>query len=160
MNVLPKIALLGTLLITAPTLANPAQIAIAKKAVLAGEVMPYATPEFRSLLKQAYRVDGQMTTPDNEMGCEFAEHFYLGHGNGGLASIKNWKANAKNNMVRITFSNGGYDANLIEFKMKGNQIDDVRFGYSDNPKKPPSKTEHSLKNEAQTMAKTGHCTWE
>lgn len=157
MNVLTKIALFGTLLITAPTLANPAQIAVAKKAVLAGEVMPYATPELRSLLKQAYRVDGQMTTPDNELGCEFAEHFYLGHGNGGLDSIKNWKANAKNNMVRIAFSNGGYDANLIEFKMKGNQIDDVRFGYSDNPKKPPTKTDSSLRAEAQTMVNTGDC---
>lgn len=52
---------------TTPALANPTQIAVAKKAILAGEVMPYATPELRNLLRQAYKVDGQMTTPDNEM---------------------------------------------------------------------------------------------
>lgn len=168
MNVLTKIALFGTLLITAPTLANPAQIAVAKKAVLAGEVMPYATPELRSLLKQAYRVDGQMTTPDNDMGCEFAEHFYLGHGNGGLEAeyIRNWKATTlKNGVIRISFSQAGFDgglsdSNLIEFVMKGNQIHDVRFGYSDNPKKPPTKTDSSLRAEAQQMVKTGRCAWE
>lgn len=148
---------LSSVFCATPALANPTQIAVAKKAILAGEIMPYATPELRNLLKQAYRVDGQMTTPDNELGCEFAEHFYLGHGNGGLDTIKNWKASTKNNVVRITFSNGGYDANLIEFVMKGNQIHDVRHGYSDNPKKIPTKTDSSIRAEAQTMVKTGDC---
>lgn len=133
-----------------------AQIEVAKKAILAGEIMPYATPELRDLLRQAYRVDGQMTTPNNPLGCELAEHYYLGYGNGGLDAIKNWKASTKNNVVHISF-NSSYDAILIEFTMKANLIDDVRYGYSKNPRKPPTKTTSSLREDAQKMVDTDNC---
>lgn len=138
------------------------QIAVAKQAILTGEIMPYATPELRDLLRQAYRVDGQMRTPDNETGCEFYEHYYLGHGNKGLEGIKNWKATSKNNIVSITFNNTfdkPYDVDLVEFTMRGNQIDDVRNAYSNNPHIIPKLSRHdpSIKQNAQEMVRTGGC---
>lgn len=69
--------------------------------------------------------------------------------------------------MRITFVHGSYEGNyddygagLVEFVMKGNQIDDVRYGGSDNPKKIPTKTERSLKADAQKMVNTNLCAWE
>lgn len=138
---------------------DQAKIAIAKKAIYAGEVSPYATPAFGRLLQKAHKINEMMTTFDNETGCEFSEHYYLGHGNGGLeaSDIKNWKATTtKNGVVRISF--GTYNDNyLLEFVMQGNQIDDVKMAYSDNPKKTPTATEQSLREEAQKMVNTNSC---
>lgn len=117
-----SLAVMGVVCAT-PALANPTQIAIAKKAILAGEVMPYATPELRQLLKKAYQIDEKIQEQfDDPLGCEFYEHYYLGHGNKGLEGIKNWKATPlKGGIIRITFNNTEnkpYDADLIEFVMK------------------------------------------
>lgn len=155
--------LLASVFCATPVMANPTQTAVAKKAIYAGEVMPYATPEFKQLLRKAYDVQdevGEWTGDD--FACEFSEHFYLGHGNGGLDGVKNWKATANNNVIRVTFSNAYHqpeDVSLVEFIMKGSQIHDVRYGYSSNPKKAPTKTTHSLREEAQKMVKTGDCAW-
>lgn len=147
--------------VSTATLANHNQIAIAKKAILKGEVMPYATPELKQILQKAHKIDDTIREQyDEPYGCEFAEHFYLGHGNGGLEAqdIQNWNATTlQNGVIHITFSNGGVNQNLIEFTMKGNLIDNVKFGYSDNPKKIPNKTDISLKVQAQKMIKTNNC---
>lgn len=143
---------LTSVFFTVPALANPTQIAIAKKAVETGEVTPYATAEFKQLLSKAHKVNSKMSTPDNELGCEFYEGTYLGHFHDSPV-IKNWKATATNNIVRVTFVHGSYDggadygASLIEFTMKGNQIHDVRHGYSDN----------SLRIETQKIVNTNNC---
>lgn len=142
---------------TTPALANSAQIAVAKKAIYAGEVMPYATPELKKLLTEAHKVDTHLANTIYEpMGCEFDEKWYLGHGQDDL-EIRNLKASANNNTVRITFSNGSSYSNLVIFSMKGNQIDNVQHGSSNNPKKPPTKTDSSLRANAKKLIDTYDC---
>lgn len=143
---------LTSIFCTTPALANSAQIAVAKKAIYAGEVMRYATPELKKLLTEAHKVDTHLANTIYEpMGCEFNEKWYLGHGNGDL-EIRNLKASANNNTVRITFNN-----DLIIFSMKGNQIDNVQYGISDNPRKPPTKTDMSLRADAKRLIDTYDC---
>ena len=166
----PALALLSVLGMSNVAFANnQAKLNLAKKAVLAGEVSPYATPSLKKALQQADAISSRMakTVKYQYHGCEFAEHFYLGWGNDSSeADIKRtWKASVtKSGMVRATFNNIG-SANLVEFDMvcKGNscQISDVRSGYSDNPKVFPKRTSGmSLKQEAQLMISKNSCSWE
>lgn len=169
-RIIPALALLSALGMSNVAFANnQAKLALAKKAVFTGAISPYATPNFKKILRQANTINDRMakTAEDEGMGCEFAEHFYLGWGNDpSEADIKRtWKASVtKSGMVRATFNNIG-SANLVEFDMvcKGNscQISDVRSGYSDNPKVFPKRTSGmSLKQEAQLMISKNSCSWE
>lgn len=136
-----------------PAMANSAQIAVAKKAILKGEVMPYATPELKRNLQQAYKINDRMQQHPNyePMGCEFASAFYLGHGNGGPEpqDFKNFKfTTLKNGYLQANYTVWG-DKVSTKFKMvcKGNNclIDDVLSDFG------------SLKSEAKTMVKTNRC---
>lgn len=148
---------------------SSAQIEIAKKAIESAEVIPYATPEFADLLIEAKEIDKKLAEAGKGggTGCEFIEHYYFGYGNGDTAII-NWKVTVpKDNVIRITYNSADYvdrtilsDAYLAEFTMKGNWIDDIKFGHSNNPKRPPTKTNGSLRADAQKMVNTGRCAWE
>lgn len=166
-----KVVLICGLVLNAiPAYANDqVKIALAKKVITEGEISPYATPNLKNILQKAHKINDQMakTAEYEGVGCDFAEHFYLGHGNGGLDEITKWKANVlKNGVVRVSFNNGSGEmayANLVEFDMvqKGNRyaIDDVRFAMSDNPKKIPLGTDSSIKLEAQAMINKNGCTF-
>lgn len=138
------------------------QMEVAKKAAETGEIMPYATLELKQLLENAHKINDE-TAKNNEFPCMFHESEYLGYRGEGIV-FKNLQANASNDLVRITFVYGDYEggdkeygAGLIEFIMKGNQIDDVRFGYGDNAKQIPTSTHSSLKADVQKMADANAC---
>lgn len=144
------------------------QIEIAKRAIEYGSASYYATPEFEKLLRKA----SYITQTTSENGDCAVEHYYFGHGQDS-ASIGNWQITPlKNGVIRIAYNttcNYNFDpssplgelcgAHLAEFTMKGNFIDDVRFGYSDNPKKFPTKTTNSLREDAQKVVNLGKCDW-
>ena len=171
-RVLPVLMLFLLLGVSPTAFANDqAKLALAKKAVIAGEVSPYATPDLKKVLQQAHAIDERMMNTTGEyagMGCEFTEHFYLGHGNSGLEArnIRNWKPRITKSGVKVTFNNmGASGTELVELDMvcKGNncQISDVRYGYSKNARVLPKRTEGlSLKQEAQAMIDKNGCTWE
>ena len=170
-RVLPVLTLFLLLGVSPTAFANDqAKLALAKKAVIAGEVSPYATPDLKKVLQQAHAIDERIQAASNyeDMGCEFTEHFYLGHGNAGLEArnIRNWKPRITKSGVKVTFNNmGASGTELVEFDMvcKGNncQISDVRYGYSKNARVLPKRTEGlSLKQEAQAMIDKNGCTWE
>lgn len=172
MKFYPKmIVTLGLFASALPVHANDqAKIAFAKKVILAGEISPYATPTLKNTLQKAHKINDRMagTEEYGDVGCEFAEHFYLGHGNSGLEAneIINWKAKVlPNGSVRITFGRKNYaESNLVEMDMqtKGKTyvLDDVRFAYSDNPKKVPTGADSSIKLEAQAMINKNGCTFD
>lgn len=143
-----------------------AKAALVRKAVIAGEISPYATDRLKNILRKAHAIDERIAKEQGDVGCEFAEHFYLGHGNGGLEAraIKNWKTKKlPNDGIKVTF-NTAYDANLLEFDLvkqgNGYAIDDVRFGYSDNPKRVPKKADDSIKETALGMIQTNGCNFD
>lgn len=164
-RIIPALALLSALGMSNVAFANnQAKLALAKKAVIAGEVSPYATPDLKKVLQQAHAIDDRIQAAYEDMGCEFVEHYYLGHGNAGLEAneIRNWKASVpKSGMVKVTFNSIRGGADLVEFDMvcKGNscQISDVRHGYSQNPRVLPKRTGLSLKQEAQAMINANSC---
>ncbi|WLF83953.1 hypothetical protein [Moraxella sp. ZY210820] len=133
---------------------NQAKIDVVKKAVFNGKVSPYATQEFKSILQKAHQIDKKMSLlPDYEgMGCEFAEHYYLGHGNGGpeKQDFKNLKANVlQGGDVQVTYTLWGNKESL-RFKLACNGssclINDVH-----------SKDFGSLKQDAKKMIATNSC---
>lgn len=131
---------------------NQAKIAVVKKAIWDGEVSPYATQEFKTILQKAHKINEKMTTEDEPMGCEFVEHYYLGHGNGGpeKKDFKNLKANVlKSGDVQVTYTLWG-SKGLLRFKVvcTGNSclINDV-----------VDKDAGSLKQEAKKMIATNGC---
>lgn len=167
-RIIPALALLSALGMSNVAFANnQAKLALAKKAVFTGAISPYATPNFKKILRQANTINDRMakTAEYEGMGCEFAEHSYLGHGNAGLGAneIRNWKASVpKSGMVKVTFNSIHGGADLVEFDMvcKGNscQISDVRHGYSQNPRVLPKRTEgKSLRQQAQAMINANSC---
>ena len=165
-KIIPALALFSLLAVSPTAFANDqAKLALAKKVVVEGDVSSYATPSFKNILDQAYEINDKIAAMYDDMGCELAEMGYLGYGNGDFGlDIRNWKANVtKSGMVRATFNDGG-SSSLIEFDMicNGNKclIDDVRHGYSTNPKVLPKHTEEmSLRQEAQIMVDTNDCAW-
>lgn len=162
----PALALICTLGVSQTAFANnQVKFALAKKAVLAGDVESFATADFKKLLKKAHQIDDKKRADNDDMGCDFSEAYYLGHGNGDeltARSIKNWKAVATPSGVKVTFNADG-DSHLIEFDMvcQGSRcaINDVRHGYS-TTKALPKHAEDSLRQEAQTMVNTNSCAWE
>jgi hypothetical protein len=158
-RIIPALALLSALGMSNVAFANnQAKLALAKKAVIAGEVSPYATPDLKKVLQQAHAIDDRIQAASGYM-CEFVEHAYLGHGNAGLEAhnIRNWKPRITKSGVKVTFNNMGASGTHlveVEFDMvcKGNscQISDVRHGYSQS-------TGLSLKQEAQAMINANSC---
>lgn len=152
---------LTSVFFTAPAMANIAQIAVAEQAFKEGDIISYATPKLKHLIKDAYRIDGQESALGSGIGCEFDEARYLGLGNGGVdwTYFKNLKIKApRQDVVHITFHDpDGYGSTLLEFVMSGIQIEDVRIGYNENSRTPPTTTETSLKRDAGYMVATNGC---
>lgn len=133
-----------------------------KKIVLSGQISPYATKRLKTILRKAHEIDNRKGIEYGGIGCDFAEHYYLGHGNGDFETkyIKNWKTTQlPNGNMRVSF-NTSSDAHLIEFDLvkQGTSyaVEDFRYGYSDNPKRVPKKA-FSIKQEALEMIKRNDC---
>lgn len=146
-NIIFKITLLiGLLGLSNVTFANnQAKINLAKKAINTGQVSPYATPNFKKLIKQAKNIAWQV---DGPMGCSMSEHYYLGHGQDPM--IRKVEAYVlKDGTTMATFLNNN-ERISVNFKMvcKGNscQINDVSSEYGS-----------SLRRDAQTIINTYDC---
>lgn len=155
--------LFGILAISSTAFAdNQTKIALAKKVVFSGNVSPYATSSLKQLLQKAHQINDREASINQDIGCEFFEHYYLGWGQDFSAQdVRNLKAKVeKSGTVKVTF-NTGFSAQLVEMDMvctaNSCKVNDVRHGFSDNSKVLPKRISSSIRRDAQTMVNKNSC---
>lgn len=152
-----KIVFMGLLTLSSHALANDTnKIALAKQAVFAAQISPYASPSLQRLIDKAKKVD-KAINPDG-VGCEFVEHVYLGYGNDSYVGIHQLQATVlTTGVVQATWiPDWGYEygnKQTIDFLMTchGNHcvIDDVQLILKD--------AKYSIKKDAWYMIKNHQC---
>lgn len=74
-RIIPALALLSALGMSNVAFANnQAKLALAKKAVIAGEVSPYATPDLKKVLQQAHAIDDRSNVWLALLACNVPRH--------------------------------------------------------------------------------------
>ena len=155
-RVLIVFGLVGMMLFSGHVMANDrAKTELAKKSIREMEVAAYASPSFKALLHKAYKVNAKVER-QKDYGCDFADGYYLGYGNGDVKVTQLKATVLKNGVTRATWvgvSDGSSEKNTVDFDMtcQGNRcvIEDVRHIYAGETS--------SMKKEANYMVKHQKC---
>ncbi|MBH5329314.1 hypothetical protein H9Q10_06480 [Eikenella sp. S3360] len=83
MIIAAQAALLMASAVQAQTLDEQAKIQVVRQAYAKEDYLPYASPEFKRVVNQAYRIIDRVNTRAQGIECEYARHFDMGIGNGG-----------------------------------------------------------------------------